>query len=101
MSRCLDCARSTYAVIDEDKDHPYVHCDYHDQAVDADFCCDYYQDEDIVGDEVDDDLVSVLYDPAYCYECGGYGDDYYYDEDGDLIISCDNCPFSPYREEEY
>lgn len=101
MDRCLDCARSTYAVIDEDKDHPYVRCDYHDQAVDADFYCDYYQDEDVVGDEVDDDLVNVLYDPDYCYECGGYGDDYSYDEDGDLISNCDNCPFSPYREEEY
>lgn len=31
------------------------------------------------------------YDP--CEECHIYGDDYYYDEDGDLINYCDECPF--------
>lgn len=28
-----------------------------------------------------------------CYECGGLGDDYYYDADTDEWISaCDDCP---------
>lgn len=28
----------------------------------------------------------------YCYECQGYGDDYYEDEDGNLICRCfDGC----------
>ena len=27
-----------------------------------------------------------------CYECGGYGDDYYYDEELDeLVCRCDTC----------
>lgn len=26
-----------------------------------------------------------------CYECTGYGDDYYADEDGNLVSSCDTC----------
>ena len=27
-------------------------------------------------------------DYDYCYECGGYGDDYYYDDDGNLVCAC-------------
>ena len=26
-----------------------------------------------------------------CYECGGYGDDYSYNEDGKLVCNCDTC----------
>ena len=26
-----------------------------------------------------------------CYECTGYGDDYYYDDDGELVCACDEC----------
>ena len=26
-----------------------------------------------------------------CYECTGYGDDYYFDEDGDLVSACSEC----------
>ena len=29
----------------------------------------------------------------YCYECQGYGDDYYEDEDGNLVCYCFECPF--------
>ena len=29
-----------------------------------------------------------------CYECGGYGDDYYTDENGDLVSACDDCPYN-------
>lgn len=29
----------------------------------------------------------------YCYECTGYGDDYYYDEElNDYVCACDDCP---------
>lgn len=28
-----------------------------------------------------------------CYECTGYGDDYYFDEDGELVSACSECPF--------
>lgn len=32
----------------------------------------------------------------YCYECGGYGDDYYMDEDEELVCRCPECPMNPY-----
>lgn len=31
----------------------------------------------------------------YCYECTGYGDDYYEDENGELISRCSDCLFNP------
>lgn len=36
----------------------------------------------------------------FCYECGGYGDDYSVDENGELVWNCPNCPSNPFREEE-
>ena len=30
-----------------------------------------------------------------CYECGGYGDDYYMDDDGEWVKACDDCPYNP------
>lgn len=36
-----------------------------------------------------------------CYECEGYGDDYYFDkEKGEYVKACDECPFSGLEEEE-
>jgi hypothetical protein len=29
-----------------------------------------------------------------CYECTGYGDDYYIDSSGELVCACDECPFN-------
>lgn len=29
-----------------------------------------------------------------CYECGGYGDDFSFDEDGELVCNCPTCPFN-------
>lgn len=44
------------------------------------------------------------YDPLddydICYECSGYGDDYSYDDNGNLICNCDACPFCPWTDEE-
>ena len=35
-----------------------------------------------------------MYDDR-CYECEGYGDDYYYDADTDEWVSaCDDCPYN-------
>ena len=34
-----------------------------------------------------------------CYECTGYGDDYYIDEDGNLVNACGDCPFNKRLEE--
>lgn len=34
----------------------------------------------------------------YCYECGGYGDDYTYDPETDeLHWNCPECPMNPDR----
>lgn len=35
----------------------------------------------------------------YCYECGGYGDDYSLDENGNLHRNCPDCPRNPDRED--
>lgn len=40
-----------------------------------------------------DDYEEDTYD--YCYECGGYGDDYYTDEYGELVCRCHECPMNP------
>lgn len=29
-----------------------------------------------------------------CYECTGYGDDYYRDEKGEWHSACDDCPWN-------
>lgn len=34
-----------------------------------------------------------------CYECQGYGDDYYEDEDGNLVCACYDCPFNDWEEQ--
>ena len=31
----------------------------------------------------------------YCYECSGLGDDYYIDEDGELVCACAECSMNP------
>lgn len=41
-------------------------------------------------------MEDIYDDPDRCYECTGLGDDYYYDENGDLICYCDECPYSGY-----
>lgn len=31
------------------------------------------------------------WDYDYCYECRGYGDDYFINDDGELVSACDDC----------
>ena len=40
------------------------------------------------------------YDSDYCYECRGYGDDYYMGEDVELVCRCPECPFSEFWKDE-
>ena len=40
-------------------------------------------------------------DDDYCYECKGYGDDYYVDEDGELVCNCFDCPHSGYDDDDW
>ena len=48
--------------------------------------------------EVDeDDIIEDWDDYDHCYECGGYGDDYFINEDGELESSCPTCPFNRNR----
>ena len=43
--------------------------------------------------EIEDDSEDTLEDDYdWCYECTGYGDDYYVDANGDLVSSCTDCP---------
>lgn len=34
-------------------------------------------------------------DDDFCYECTGYGDDYFINDDGELECYCPQCPFNP------
>lgn len=34
-----------------------------------------------------------------CYECTGYGDDHSYDEDGELVSNCPDCPWNRVNDE--
>lgn len=36
-----------------------------------------------------------------CYECTGYGDDYYTDENGNMISACDSCPYNAIDDDYY
>ena len=38
-------------------------------------------------------------DDDYCYECQGYGDDYFINEDGKLESYCTYCPFGPFADD--
>lgn len=35
-----------------------------------------------------------MYDDNYCYECSGYGDDYFINEEGELECYCPYCPMN-------
>lgn len=39
-------------------------------------------------------------DDDYCWECTGYGDDYYVNDEGQLEWACLGCPFFTDKEEE-
>ena len=39
-------------------------------------------------------------DSDYCYECSGYGNDVYEDENGELQFCCGDCPFNPFNDPE-
>ena len=48
-------------------------------------------------DEYEEDLNDYWDDDFdWCYECGGYGDDYFVNEDGDLESACPTCPHNPH-----
>ncbi len=47
----------------------------------------------IMNDEDEWDYYEDKWD--HCYECTGYGDDYYYDEEtGEDVSACDGCPWN-------
>ena len=40
-------------------------------------------------------------DYDFCYECGGYGDDYHFNKDtGERECNCPKCPYNPVKEED-
>lgn len=54
-------------------------------------------------EEMDEQLEN--YDPwdddDRCYECTGYGDDYYLNEDGEMVSNCTNCPWNSANDDEW
>ena len=45
---------------------------------------DYEAEDDYPWDDFD-----------WCYECGGYGDDYFINDEGELESACPTCPHNP------
>lgn len=50
--------------------------------------------EELEQQIADNDFNDYDPDADRCYECSGYGDDYYVDENGELVSACDDCPFN-------
>ena len=57
---------------------------------------EFLEEEDWDNFREDDDWD----DSDYCYECSGYGDDYYEDENGELVCRCPECLFNPANEDD-
>lgn len=51
-----------------------------------------YSAEDDLDDDDDFDYAAEDCDDDWCYECTGYGDDYFVNEEGDLECACPTCP---------
>lgn len=49
---------------------------------------------------LEDDLYDEEDEDDYCYECGGYGDDYYVDENGEFVCRCPECSMNLNRFDE-
>ena len=58
-----------------------------------------YPEIDDEEETYEEDVEDIWADYDRCYECRGYGDDYRYDENGDLVSACDDCPNNPNRGE--
>lgn len=41
-------------------------------------------------------MADVWDDYDWCYECTGLGDDYYFDDDGELVCACADCIHNPH-----
>lgn len=57
---------------------------------------DWDEDDDELPWYTDDDDISDDWDR--CYECGGYGDDYFINDEDELECACPTCPRNPNRD---
>ena len=48
---------------------------------------------------ISEDNIFFTDDYDRCYECSAYGDDYYFDDNGDLVCACDECWYNEYRDD--
>ena len=58
--------------------------------------CEYITEEQFDLEALEDDEDWGV-DP--CDECAGYGDDYSFDDHGDLVSNCPTCPFNISKKE--
>lgn len=64
--------------------------------IDIECPLDSQDQDDYEDDSYDDDWWD---DWDICYECQGYGDDYYVNECGELECACFDCPFSDFNDD--
>lgn len=96
VNGCCDCATDTYPCIGDERSQ--LHKIY--------YRCDECGADELTEDEIhhvnDMDLCEhcyIEYEEELdrldrCYECSGYGDDYSFDDDGELVSNCDDCPWN-------
>ena len=96
VNECCDCATDTYSCIGDEC--PQLHKTY--------YRCDECGTDELTEDEIhhvdDMDLCGTCYCEYeeelecydQCYECSGYGDEYSFDDKGELVSNCDDCPWN-------
>ncbi len=96
VNECCDCATDTYPCIGDECSQ--LHKIY--------YRCDECGADELTEDEIhhvnDMDLCEhcyIEYEEELdrldrCDECSGYGDDYSFDDDGELVSNCENCPWN-------
>lgn len=73
--------------------------DLHEDHADCynEWLCEYITEEQFDSEALQEEDTDWYLDP--CEECTGYGDDYSYDEHGDLVNNCPTCPVNISRME--
>lgn len=62
-----------------------------DRNNEHDIMVEYYQLVAVMEMLNNDNVLHMYDDYDHCYECSAYGDDYYIDDDGELVCYCPEC----------
>lgn len=103
VNECCDCATDTYPCIGDEC--PQLHKTY--------YRCDECGTDELTEGEIhhvdDMDFCERCYEKYedelercdQCCECSGYGDDYSFDDNGELVSNCEDCPWNNFSAESW